>query len=101
MYEEFISKLRVEKVKYYEINFPSQTTKLNDLMNDHSIENIVYEYIRCGYEKDVMLNFIAMLKKDIKVYDVLDNFYINSWQYCEKGFFKFKDKIPLLLNNLR
>ena len=101
MYEEFISKLRVEKVKYYEINFPSQTTKLNDLMNDHSIENIVYEYIRCGYEKDVMLNFIAMLKKDIKVYDVLDNFYINSWQYCEKEFFKFKDKIPLLLNNLR
>ncbi len=89
MYEEFISKLRVEKVKYYEINFPSQTTKLNDLMNDHSIENIVYEYMRYGYEKD------------IKVYDVFDDFYINSWQYCKQGFFKFKDKMPLLLNNLR
>ena len=100
MFSEFISKNCIEKAKFHKIIFPNLIDKFSDIIKKYSIKNIVYQYLRNGYEKDIMLNCLSKLNQNIKVYDVLDSFYINSWKYCEKGFFKFKEKIPLLLKNL-
>ncbi|MBF95841.1 MAG: Deoxyribodipyrimidine photo-lyase [Alphaproteobacteria bacterium MarineAlpha9_Bin4] len=99
--EEFINKFDCKKIKYYEILLPDQKDKLNKLLKDHSIKNIIYDYLRCGYEKNIIQNYFFNLNKNIKIYDVLDDFYVRAWKFCDKGFFKFKDKIPMLLDKLR
>ncbi len=99
--KEFIKKnLNIEN-KYFEIILPQESIKLINLIKSYKIENIVLEYLRIGYEKDIFMNWVLDLNKDIKINYILDSFYANSWQYCQKGFFKFKEKIPLLTKELR
>ena len=100
IYEEFVTKCRSGKHDLFEVEVPSEINKLNEIFKKYEIENVFYDYLRCGYEKDIMIKTISELKNKINFYDILDNFYIESWKYCQKGFFKFKEKIPLLLNNL-
>ena len=51
-------------------------------------------------KKDIFDDLIFKIKDKILVHNILDSFYDQSWEHCKKGFFKFKEKIPMLLQNL-
>ena len=69
-------------------------------MKNNNIKNILYNYTRVGYEKDILDKSLYKLKDDIFIHNILDDFYHDSWQFCKKRFFKFKEKIPILLSKL-
>ena len=100
LYQEYIKKNSIKKLKYFEVQLPDQTNKFIDIIKNNNVENLVFEYLRSGYEKDIMSQALSKLNYNIKYHNILDKFYLDSWKYCEKGFFKFKEKIPILLNKL-
>ncbi len=100
LYQEYIKKNSIKKLKYFEVQLPDQTNKFIDIIKNNNVENLVFEYLRSGYEKDIMSRALSKLNYNIKYHNILDKFYLDSWKYCEKGFFKFKEKIPILLNKL-
>ncbi|MDC3024057.1 DNA photolyase [Alphaproteobacteria bacterium] len=93
---KFLNNKKKEKIEFYEFELPKDSNKVISLLKTKGIKNILYDYIRVGYEKDIFDTFLADLKKDTLIHNILDDFYNEAWQHCRKGFFKFKDQIPKL-----
>ena len=100
IYNEYKKKNSITDVEFIDIELPQEFEKLNYILNKYAINNVVLDYLRCGYEKDIMIPILKNLRQSFKVHQILDDFYTHSWQYCKKGFFKFKEKIPLLLDRI-
>jgi len=100
IYNEYKKVNNISNIEFIDIELPEENEKLNNILKKYGIKDVVLDYLRCGYEKDIMIPIIKNLKQSFRVHQVLDNFYANSWQYCKKGFFKFKEKIPLLLDSI-
>jgi deoxyribodipyrimidine photo-lyase len=84
--------LEDQKIRLKEKSINCETININDLKN---ITEEVYELYPTVGEN---LNFIQNNQlKNIKfLYRKLDQF---SWQYCNKGFFNFKNYIPKIIAN--
>ena len=98
--EEFKNKYISNNIYFKEIYLPDETDNFMNILKKYSIKNIVFDYLRCGYEKDILLDTVNKLNQSIIINEVLDNFYLNSWRHCFRGFFKFKEKIPTLIKEL-
>ncbi|MDA7453005.1 DNA photolyase [Candidatus Pelagibacter ubique] len=84
--------LNDQKIRLEEKSINCETININDLKN--IIEEVYAIYPTVGEN----LNFIQNNQlKNIKfLYRKLDQF---SWQYCNKGFFNFKNYIPKIIAN--
>ena len=84
--------LKDQKIRLEEKLINCETIKINYLKNN--IEDVYAIYPTVGEN----LNFIQNNQlKNIKfLYRKLDQF---SWQYCNKGFFNFKNYIPKIIAN--
>ncbi len=100
LFKNFIKKKINKKIKYYVFELPNENAEFHTFMKNNNIKNILYNYTRVGYEKDILDKSLHKLKDDIFIHNILDDFYYDSWQFCKKGFFKFKEKIPILLSKL-
>ena len=100
IYKEFVQKEINEKIKYYEFQLPDENLKFISFLKNNKIKNLLMDYYRIGYEKDCFDDLISKIKDNILVHNILDSFYDQSWEHCQKGFFKFREKIPTLLQNL-
>ena len=100
IYKEFVQKEINEKIKYYEFQLPDENLKFISFLKNNKIKNLLMDYYRIGYEKDCFDDLISKIKDNILVHNILDRFYDQSWEHCQKGFFKFREKIPTLLQNL-
>ena len=58
-------------------------------LKNNKIKNLLLDYYRIGYEKDIFDDLISKIKDKICVQNILDSFYDHSWEHCKKGFFKF------------
>ena len=87
-------------MKYFEFMLPDENLKFIYFLKKNKIKNLLLDYYRIGYEKDIFDDLIFKIKDKILVHNILDSFYDQSWEHCKKGFFKFKEKIPMLLQNL-
>jgi len=85
-----VNLLEDQKIRLEEKSINCETTNINDLKN---ITEEVYAFYPTVGEN---LDFIQNNKlKNIKfLYRKLDQF---SWQYCNKGFFNFKNYIPKII----
>ena len=84
--------LKDQKIRLEEKSINCETIKINDLKN--ITENVYAIYPTVGENLDFIQNNQL---KDIKfLYRKLDQF---SWQYCNKGFFNFKNYIPKIIAN--
>ena len=82
--------LKDQKIRLEEKSINCETIKINDLKN--ITENVYAIYPTVGENLDFIQNNQL---KDIKfLYRKLDQF---SWQYCNKGFFNFKNYIPKII----
>ena len=97
LFKDFVKQNIQEKIGYYEFEIPNENSKLKLFLESNGIKNIIFDYCRIGYERDLLNNFFLKLDDRITIHNILDNFYNESWQYCKKGFFKFREKIPMLL----
>ncbi|SIT75493.1 deoxyribodipyrimidine photo-lyase [Yoonia rosea] len=59
----------------------------------HNIEQIVTSYIPTGPTRDVL--------KDVRLCQVIRPYDSAAWPYATHGFFRFKDKIPTLLGDIK
>ncbi len=100
LFKEFIKKKIDKKVKYYVFELPNENSEIYSFIKKNNIKNILCNYTRVGYEKDILDKLFFKLKDDILIHNILDDFYYESWQFCKKGFFKFKEKIPILVSKL-
>ena len=83
--------LKDQKIRLEEKSINCETIKINDLKN--ITENVYAIYPTVGENLDFIQNNQL---KDIKfLYRKLDQF---SWQYCNKGFFNFKNYIPKIIS---
>ena len=81
-------------------SLPKDLEKIVLHLKSLKFNKIVYEYLNIGYEKDILESLISALRKNnFKVESILDPFYLNCWEYCNKGFFNFKSKFPKLIND--
>ena len=84
--------LKDQKIRLEEKSINCETIKINDLKN--ITEDVYAIYPTVGENLDFIQNNQL---KDIKfLYRKLDQF---SWQYCNKGFFNFKNYIPKIIAN--
>ncbi|MDC1200477.1 DNA photolyase [Pelagibacteraceae bacterium] len=84
--------LKDQKIRLEEKSINCETIKINDLKN--ITEELYAIYPTVGENLDFIQNNQL---KDIKfLYRKLDQF---SWQYCNKGFFNFKNYIPKIIAN--
>jgi len=84
--------LKDQKIRLEEKSINCESIKINDLKN--ITENVYAIYPTVGENLDFIQNNQL---KDIKfLYRKLDQF---SWQYCNKGFFNFKNYIPKIIAN--
>ena len=97
LFKDFVKLNIKEKIKYYEFEIPNENYKLKLFLKSKGIKNIIFDYCRIGYERDLLNNFILKIDDRITVHNILDDFYNQSWQYCKKGFFQFRERIPMLL----
>ena len=72
--------------------------EVKNIIITNKISELYYEYITTGYEKDLFECCLSNLEKKVNKNILLDEFYINSWDFCNKGFFNFKKNIPYLLD---
>tara|TARA_B100001989_G_scaffold74427_2_gene50974 strand:- start:2369 stop:3553 length:1185 start_codon:yes stop_codon:yes gene_type:complete len=100
LFKEFIKKEIDKKIKYFVFELPNENSAIYSFIKKNNIANLLYNYTRVGYEKDILDKLLFKLKDDILIHNILDDFYYESWQFCKKGFFKFKEKIPILLSKL-
>ena len=66
-------------------------------MISNNVKEVCYEYMCTGYENDLINEFYASLNFKIKRKILLDNFYIDAWSFCNKGYFNFKKNMPVIL----
>ncbi len=97
LFKDFVKQNIQEKIGYYEFEIPNENSKLKLFLESNGIKNIIFDYCRIGYERDLLNNFFLKLDDKITIHNILDNFYNESMQKCKKGFFKFREKIPMLL----
>ena len=84
--------LEDQKIRLEEKSINCETININDLKN--ITEDVYAIYPTVGENLDFIQNNQL---KDIKfLYRKLDQF---SWQYCNKGFFNFKNYIPKIIAN--
>ena len=84
--------LKDQKIRLEEKSINCETININDLKN--IIEEVYAIYPTVGENLDFIQN--NQLKNIKFLYRKLDQF---SWQYCNKGFFNFKNYIPKIIAN--
>ena len=84
--------LEDQKIRLKEKSINFETIKINDLKN--ITEEVCALYPTIGENLDFIQN--NQLKNIKFLYRKLDQF---SWQYCNKGFFNFKNYIPKIIAN--
>ena len=84
--------LEDQKIRLEEKSINCETININDLKN--IIEEVYAIYPTVGENLDFIQN--NQLKNIKFLYRKLDQF---SWQYCNKGFFNFKNYIPKIIAN--
>ena len=84
--------LENQKIRLEEKSINCETININDLKN--IIEEVYAIYPTVGENLDFIQN--NQLKNIKFLYRKLDQF---SWQYCNKGFFNFKNYIPKIIAN--
>jgi len=84
--------LKDQKIRLEEKSINCETIKINDLKN--ITENVYAIYPTVGENLDFIQN--NQLRNIKFLYRKLDQF---SWQYCNKGFFNFKNYIPKIIAN--
>ncbi|MDB9739523.1 DNA photolyase [Candidatus Pelagibacter sp.] len=84
--------LKDQKIRLEEKSINSETIKINDLKN--ITEEVYAFYPTVGENLDFIQN--NELRNIKFLYRMLDQF---SWQYCNKGFFNFKNYIPKIIAN--
>ena len=84
--------LEDQKIRLEEKSINCETININDLKN--ITENVYAIYPTVGENLDFIQN--NQLKNIKFLYRKLDQF---SWQYCNKGFFNFKNYIPKIIAN--
>ena len=84
--------LEDQKIRLEEKSINCETININDLKN--ITENVYALYPTVGENLDFIQN--NELKNIKFLYRKLDQF---SWQYCNKGFFNFKNYIPKIIAN--
>jgi len=84
--------LEDQKIRLEEKSINCETININDLKN--ITEEVYAIYPTVGENLDFIQN--NQLKKIKFLYRKLDQF---SWQYCNKGFFNFKNYIPKIIAN--
>ncbi|MDC6469886.1 FAD-binding domain-containing protein [Candidatus Pelagibacter sp.] len=84
--------LEDQKIRLEEKSINCETININDLKN--ITENVYAIYPAVGENLDFIKN--NQLKNIKFLYRKLDQF---SWQYCNKGFFNFKNYIPKIIAN--
>ncbi len=91
------STLDFDKKSIYKMNLPSDLNSIINICRLNNIEYLVHDYVTISYQKDIFIKSFVNTKSNIKLIEVLGPFYKDSWQYCKKGFFNFKNKIPKIL----
>ncbi len=66
---------------------------LRDWMRTHDIEQVVTPYLPTGPARDAL--------RDAKLIQLIRPYDASAWPHATHGFFRFKDKIPQLLGELR
>ena len=84
--------LEDQKIRLKEKSINCETININDLKN--ITENVYAIYPTVGENLDFIQN--NQLRNIKFLYRKLDQF---SWQYCNKGFFNFKNYIPKIIAN--
>jgi len=84
--------LKDQKIRLEEKSINCETVNINDLKN--IIENVYAIYPAVGENLDFIQN--NELRNIKFLFRKLDQF---SWQYCNKGFFNFKNYIPKIIAN--
>ncbi|WP_415323279.1 FAD-binding domain-containing protein [Candidatus Pelagibacter sp. Uisw_127] len=84
--------LEDQKIRLEEKSINCETININDLKNITEEVNALYPTV--GENLDFIQN--NQLKNIKFLYRKLDQF---SWQYCNKGFFNFKNYIPKIISN--
>ena len=84
--------LEDQKIRLEEKSINYETININDLKN--ITENVYAIYPTVGENLDFIQN--NQLRNIKFLYRKLDQF---SWQYCNKGFFNFKNYIPKIIAN--
>ena len=84
--------LEDQKIRLEEKSINCETININDLKN--ITENVYAIYPTVGENLDFIQN--NQLRNIKFLYRKLDQF---SWQYCNKGFFNFKNYIPKIIAN--
>jgi deoxyribodipyrimidine photo-lyase len=84
--------LKDQKIRLEEKSINCETASINDLKN--ITEDVYAIYPTVGENLDFIQN--NQLKNIKFLYRKLDQF---SWQYCNKGFFNFKNYIPKIIAN--
>ncbi|MDA9167419.1 DNA photolyase [Candidatus Pelagibacter sp.] len=84
--------LEDQKIRLEEKSINCETININDLKNN--IEDVYAIYPTVGENLDFIQN--NELRNIKFLYRKLDQF---SWQYCNKGFFNFKNYIPKIIAN--
>ena len=79
---------------------PDENHKFISFLKNNKIKNLLLDYYRIGYEKDIFDDLISKIKDKTCVQNILDSFISShSLEHCKKVF-KFREKIPMLLKNL-
>ena len=93
--EEYLTFLKTKSIDC-EI-FPNYR-EFNNYLDKSNYTNVCTFYPSIGYELDLInLNII---NKKIKLNFIYDSFDQICWKFCSAGFFKFKVKIPSIIQKL-
>ena len=66
---------------------------LQKVVKEKNIKQVILPYLNVGYEND----FIQTIKKEVNITYLVRDYDRYCWQFATKGFFKFKEQIPIVL----
>ena len=98
---DFKKIINQEIVDFIKVNFNSTTIIKNKqdllkIISEKNIKNIVMPYLTCGYENDL----ISKIKNEVKITYLARDYDQYCFQFANKGFFAFKEQIPIILTKL-
>ena len=105
----FDSEIKRQFIKSASIEYlnmlKSKNIKVKILDNEKALKSlcnsseICFPYPSVGYEKSI----VESLSKtnNFKLNYLYDNFDLECWPFAKSGFFKFKKKIEIIINNLQ